>query len=90
MEALPGIQLEWEIENTGKTDQIEIVRGQLSGSVSVPSRLGSSASAVDAKMGHEYTIVIKLPENITDILMGSALMIDIDFFKFTQFRNLLR
>ena len=74
---LPGIQVQWKIDNRNETDRVEFVSRELSGSVST-GQLGSLPSAkVENEI--EYTAVIDLPHNITKVLVGHALVVDIDF-----------
>ena len=73
----PGFQLRWHIENRSLPDVKQFVSKELSGSVSTPG-LGSLPSPNYYKERHEYTAVIELPHNISDILSDSSLLVDID------------
>ena len=76
-EHCPGIQIDWRIEN-GTFDRMEIVSNQLSGTVSTPW-LGDLRKNSNYNEEHEYTAVINMPNNITDILDDAALVVvDID------------
>ena len=71
-----GFELDWQIENGSLPDVMELVSKDLEGSVSTPG-LGSLPPPNYYKERHEYTAVIELPHNITDIGNGS-LVIDVD------------
>ena len=71
-----GIKIDWRIEN-GTKDRRELVSNQLSGTVSTPG-LGNLLNVSNSNEQHEYTVVINLPSNITDILDNAILEVDID------------
>ena len=75
-EGCSGIQISWRIEN-GTFGRREFVSSELSGTVSTPG-LGSPLNDSHLMKKHEYTAVINLPLNISDILDDGALVVDID------------
>ena len=72
-----GIQIKWKIGNRSETKRIEFVNEELSGSIFTPE-LGSFPSSDATTKGHKYNAVIQMPNNITDVLSGFALMVDVD------------
>ena len=73
----PGFKLNWEIENGHMPDVMVTVSRDLRGSVSTPG-LGSLAPPNYFEERHEYTAVIELPNNITDVIGNSSLKINVD------------
>ena len=73
----PGIKLSWKIVNGSLPDVKESVHSALSGSVSTPE-LGSIALPDYYNERHEYTAVIELPYNISDVMGDGALIIDVE------------
>ena len=72
---IPGFKLKWQVKNGSMPDVREFVSKELSGSVSTPG-LGPVLPPDYFMKRHEYTAVIELPHNITDII--DTLVIDID------------
>ena len=72
---MPGFKLSWQVENGSLPDVREFVSKELSGSVSTPG-LGSLPPPDYYKERHEYTAVIELPHNITDVI--DTLVVDVD------------
>ena len=72
-----SFKLHWEIDNGKLPDVMELVSKGFEGSVSTPG-LGSIAPPNYYKERHEYTAVIELPHNITDVVGDGALVIDVD------------
>ena len=64
---LLGFMLSWHLENGSLPDVRQLVSRELSGSVSTPG-LGSIPPPNYYKERHEYTAVIELPHNITDVI----------------------
>ena len=62
---------------------MELVSSDLQGSVSTPG-LGSLPPPNYYKERHEYTAVIELPHNITDVIGDGALVVDIDIVSIGQ------
>ena len=56
---------------------MELVSKDLEGSVSTPG-LGSLPPPNYYKERHEYTAVIELPHNITEVIGDGALVVDVD------------
>ena len=73
--AMPGFKLNWQVENGSLPDVREFVSKELSGSVSTPG-LGSLPPPDYYKERHEYTAVIELPHNITNVI--DSLVVDVD------------
>ena len=73
----PGFKVSWRVENGSLPDVKEFVSKELSGSVSTPG-LGSAPSPNYYGETHEYTAVIELPHNITDVIGDDALVVDVD------------
>ena len=73
----PEFKLNWQIENGSLPDVMELVSKDLEGSVSTPG-LGSLPPPNYYKESHEYTAVIELPHNITDVFGDAAMVIDIN------------
>merc|ERR1712012_175531 len=73
----PQFRLNWQIKNGSLPDVTELVSKDLEGSVSTPG-LGSLPPPNYYKERHEYTAVIELPHNITDIIGNGALAVDVD------------
>ena len=71
-----GFKLSWKVENGSLPDVREFVSKELSGSVSTPG-LGSLPPPNYYKERHEYTAVIELPLNITDVIGDGALVVDV-------------
>ena len=69
-----GFELSWQIENGSLPDVRELVSQDLEGSVSTPG-LGSLPPPNYYKERHEYTAVIELPRNITEVIGDGALVI---------------
>ena len=72
-----GFKLNWQIENGSLPDVMELVSKDLEGSVSTPG-LGSLPPPNYYKERHEYTAVIELPHNITEVIGDGALVVDVD------------
>ena len=72
-----GFKLSWHIENGSLPDVKQFVSRYLSGSVSTP-RFDTVAPANYYKERHDYTAVIELPHNITDVIGSGALVVDVD------------
>merc|ERR1712213_227771 len=72
-----GFKLSWHIENGSLPDVMELVSKDLVGSVSTPG-LGSLPPPNYYKERHEYTAVIELPHNITEVIGDGALVVDVD------------
>lgn len=72
---MPGFKLSWQVKNGSLPDVREFVSKELSGSVSTPG-LGSLPPPDYYKERHEYTAVIELPHNITDVI--DTLVVDVD------------
>ena len=72
-----GLQLSWQVENGSLPDLKEVISKELSGSVSTPG-LGSIPPPNYYSETHEYTAVIELPHNITDVIDDDALVVDVD------------
>ena len=70
-----GFKLSWQVKNGSLPDLKEFVSKELSGSVSTPG-LGSLPPPNYYKERHEYTAVIELPRNITDVI--ETLVVDVD------------
>merc|ERR1712240_813028 len=70
-------QLSWQIENGSLPDVMELVSKDLEGSVSTPG-LGSLPPPNYYKERQEYTAVIELPHNITEVIGDGALVVDVD------------
>ena len=76
-------QLSWHIENGSLPDvkELRIAENMLikasSGSISTPG-LGSITPPNYYKERHEYTAVIELPYNITEVIGSSSLVVDVD------------
>ena len=75
--SMPGFKLTWHIESGSFPDVREFVSRDLSGSVSTPG-LGTVPPPNYDKERHEYTAVIELPYNVTDVIGGNALVVDVD------------
>ena len=71
----PGFKLSWQVENGSLPDVREFVSKELSGCVSTPG-LGSLPPPNYYKERHEYTAVIELPHNITDVI--DTLVVDVN------------
>ena len=71
-----GFKLNWQIENGSLPDVMELVSKDLEGSVSTPG-LGSLPPPNYYKERHEYTAVIELPHNITDVIGDDILVVDV-------------
>ena len=71
------LKLTWHIENGSLPDVREFVSRNIPGRVSTPG-VGSLAPPVYYKERHEYTAVIELPHNITDVIGDGALVVDVD------------
>ena len=71
-----GFKLDWQIENGSLPDVMELVSKDLEGSVSTPG-LGSLPPPNYYKERHEYTAVIELPHNITEVIGDEAFVINI-------------
>ena len=71
----PGIKIEWNIENV---ERRELVSNELSATVSTPDLGNVFDDRNYIANKHEYTAVINMPNNITDILDDAALVVDID------------
>ena len=69
----------WEIVNGSLTlpDTVKLESKDLTGSVSTPG-LGTIAPSNYHKERHEYTVVMELPDNITEVIGDDALVIDLD------------
>ena len=74
---VPGFKLSWHVENGSLPDLKEFVSKDLEGSVSTPG-LGSQSPPNYNKERHEYTTVIELPYNITEVIGDGALVVDIN------------
>merc|ERR1712012_22039 len=82
----PQFRLNWQIKNGSLPDIMELVSKDLPGSVSTPG-LGSLSPPNYYKERHEYTSVIELPHNITDVIGDGALVIDVEIFADNQCDN---
>ena len=71
-----NFKLKWHIENGNLPDVQELVSKDLEGSVSTPG-LGSLPPPNYYKERHEYTAVIELQHNITDVIGDGALVVDV-------------
>ena len=71
-----GFKIDWRINNPKKTVKKTFVTNDISGSVSSPG-LGSQATVDYYKGTQEYTAVIELPSNITQIIGDGALVVDL-------------
>ena len=76
-EEYPGIEISWWIKDGSIPDVKQFTSKDLSGSISTPG-LGSLAPPDYYKVGHEYTAVIELQHNITDVISDGALVVDVD------------
>ena len=72
-----GLQISWKIENGSLPDVKELVSTDLSGSATTPG-LGSIAPPDFYKEKHEYSVVIDLPNNITDVIGYDVFVVEID------------
>ena len=70
-------KLDWRIKNGCLPDMMEFVTRDLEGSVSTPG-LGSLPPPSYYKEMHEYTAVIELPHNITEVVGEGALVLNVD------------
>ena len=85
-----GFKLSWQVKNGSLPDVKELVHRSVSGSVSTPG-LGFLAPSDYYNERHEYTAVIELPYNISDVMGDGALIIDVEvMFKslFTKTKHL--
>ena len=76
----PGFKIDWKMKNVSQYHVMDFFSKDLTGSVSTPG-LGSLPSPNFYKERHEYTAVIELPHNITDVIGDSALLIDVDIVR---------
>ena len=74
--ATPGFKLSWHVENGILPDVREFVSKALSGEVSTP-QLGSPSPPDFHQERHEYAAVIEMPYDITDVIGGGALVVDV-------------
>ena len=74
---ISGFQISWKIENGSLPDVKELVSRDLSGSVTTPG-FGLIAPPEFYKERHEYTAVIELPYNITDVLGNGTFVVEVD------------
>ena len=74
-----GLQISWRIENGGLPDWREYVIRDLSGNATTPG-FGSIAPPEFYKERHEYTAVIELPYNITDVIGNGAFAVEVDIY----------
>ena len=65
---------------------MELVSKDLEGSVSTPG-LGSLPPPNYYKERHEYTAVIELPHNITEVIGDWSLVVDIDIVRDNQSKS---
>ena len=72
----PGIKISWKRENR-TVDRREFVSRELSGTVSTP-RLGKVLNNRSQNREQEYTVVLNLPDNVTNLLGDSMFVIDIN------------
>ena len=79
----PEFQLAWQIDNGNLPDVIKLVSRDLEGSVSTPG-LGSLVPSNFYRVTHEYTAVLELPYNVTEIIGDGALVIDIEIVPDSQ------
>ena len=72
-----GFHINWHIENGTNNGVRQFESTALSGNISTPG-LGSLPPPNYNKERHEYTAVIELPHNITDVIGDGALVVDVD------------
>ena len=72
----PSFQLDWQIENGSLPEVMELVSRNLTGSVTTPGP-GSLTFLDYYKERVEYTAIVELPHNISDIIGDGALLVDI-------------
>ena len=72
----PGFRIEWKINTTSKRHKT-FVSKDLAGSVSTPG-LHSQATIENIKQKQEFTAIIELPNNISDIIGDGAFIVDVD------------
>ena len=74
-----GLKFSWEIVNGSLTlpDAVTLESKDLTGSVSTPG-LGTIPPPNYHKERHEYTVVMELTDNITEVIGDDALVIDLD------------
>ena len=71
-----GFKIDWRIKNPEKPIKKTFVTKAISGNVSSPD-LGSQATIDYYKGTQEYTAVIELPQNITEIFGNSTLTVNV-------------
>ena len=74
----PGFKIEWKMETTSGRHKT-VVSKNLTGSLSTPG-LNSQATIEYLHEKQEFTAIIELPHNITDIIGDGALIVDVDIF----------
>ena len=73
----PEFRVNWKIEDGNSPDVMELVCKDLEGSVSTPG-LGFLPPPNYYKEKHEYSAIIELPHNITEVIGDGALVVDVD------------
>ena len=73
----PAFKIDWTIQNVSHYYPMEFVSKDMSGNISTPG-LGFLPPPNRYKERHEYTAVIELPHNITDVIGDGALVVDVD------------
>ena len=84
----PAFQIDWKIRNVSFYPMMDFVSKDLSGNISTPG-LGSLPPPNYYKERHEYTAVIELPHNITDVIGDGALVVDVDIVPDNQTEGLV-